>query len=86
MYYVYVLFEKEAGKNYIGYSTNLRQRVEQHKSGIGAKMVRNGNWELVYYEAYLTKADATRREYRLKHDGRARRQLLARISNSMSLD
>ena len=86
MYYVYVLLEKETGENYIGYSSDLRQRVERHKSGTGAKMARKGRWELVYYEAYLVKADATRREYRLKHDGRARRQLLDRICNSMLLD
>ena len=86
MYYVYVLLEKETGKNYIGYSSDLRQRFERHKSGAGAKVTRNGRWELVYYEAYLAKADATKREYRLKHDGRSRKHLLDRISNSMLLD
>ena len=73
MYYVYVLLEKESGNRYIGFSSNLRQRVKKHKSGSAARLTRNGQWELVYYEAYLSRADATKREYRLKQNGRARR-------------
>ena len=84
MYYVYILLEKQSATNYIGYSSNLRQRIKDHKNGLAAKVTRNGKWELIYYEAYLEKADATMREYRLKHDGRARKQLVNRISHSIS--
>ena len=33
MYYVYVLKSSKDKKLYIGYTTNLKQRLEQHKAG-----------------------------------------------------
>ncbi len=82
MYYVYLLVN-ENGKIYIGYTSDLKRRMREHncsKSGF----TKGRRWKLVYYEAYLSKKDAIRREKRLK-DGRARRQLIERISNSKSL-
>ncbi len=85
MCYVYVLIDEQTGKNYTGYSSNLKRRLVQHQNGHGAKTTCKGDWKLVYYESYLDKADAIRRESRLKQDGRARRQLLERIQQSVRL-
>lgn len=67
MYYVYLLENQEDRGWYIGYSANLKQRVERHQKGDGARTTkRKKNWKLIYYEAYLSEQDAKGRERFLK--------------------
>ncbi|OGG48886.1 hypothetical protein A3G63_01935 [Candidatus Kaiserbacteria bacterium RIFCSPLOWO2_12_FULL_52_8] len=67
MYYVYLLENQNDNSWYIGYSANLRQRVERHNKGDGARTTaRKKDWKLVYYEAYLDEQDAKGRERFLK--------------------
>ncbi len=84
MSYVYVLVEEASRNVYIGFSADLKKRIRQHTGGWGAQTTRHGTWHLVYYEAYADEGDARRRELRLKHDGRARRQLYTRIQSSLA--
>jgi putative endonuclease len=79
--YVYLLVSEE-GETYVGCTSDLRRRVSEHKQG-HSRSTRNRQWHLVYYEAYLCKEDATKREWRLKQDGRAKRWLLQRAEKSM---
>ena len=83
MYYVYVI-QREDGRLYIGYSSNLKERIEAHKQGKG-NWTKRHKWELVYYEAYKAKDDAKKREQQLKKSGQARRWLKERIANSIAL-
>ena len=66
MYYVYVLLSKKDKKFYIGFTENLKSRVKKHKKG--KIFVTKGRLplNLVFYEAYLNKYDALRREKYLK--------------------
>ncbi|MFA5945343.1 MAG: GIY-YIG nuclease family protein [Patescibacteria group bacterium] len=65
MYYVYVLFCADQNL-YIGYSENLKQRIETHQAG-GAKSTKHRRpVELIYYECYRNKKDAKAREIYLK--------------------
>ncbi|MBT3283057.1 GIY-YIG nuclease family protein [bacterium] len=58
MYYVYIIKDKENIMGlYIGYTTDLVRRLKEHG-------VHKDN--LVYYEAYKDKGDATKREVNLK--------------------
>lgn len=70
MYYVYVL--RKLNKFYIGYTEDLKRRLKQHMSV--------GSTVLIYYESYLLKKSATRREKKLKHYGSAWRSLKKRIT------
>ncbi|MFC1598518.1 GIY-YIG nuclease family protein [Patescibacteria group bacterium] len=64
MHYVYILYNKNSKKFYIGYTKNLEERILRHKF---AKLAhRNKNHELIFYEAYKNKTDAIRREKYLK--------------------
>ena len=84
MYYVYLIVEKNTGNRYIGSTSDLKKRIETHNRGYGGKTTKAGQWQLVYYEAYLNKKDATTREYKLKQDGRSRRFLYQRAANSLA--
>ena len=40
-------------------------------------------WELIYYEAYKNKKDATKREKQLKDNHRAKSELIKQLENSL---
>ncbi|OGG79346.1 hypothetical protein A3J11_00330 [Candidatus Kaiserbacteria bacterium RIFCSPLOWO2_02_FULL_55_12] len=84
MYYVYVLQNAENKGWYIGYSANLKQRVERHNKGDGARTTsRKKDWKLIYYEAYLDKRDAKGRERFLK-SGSGRRFLKKQLAHFLA--
>ena len=62
MYYTYVLQSLKDKKLYIGYSANLRQRLEQHKIGGSISTKKRLPFQCVFYKAFLSKEDAKRRE------------------------
>ena len=71
MHYVYVLRSAKDGKFYTGYTTDLRQRFEQHNNGLVDSTKNRRPLQLVYYEACLDQTDATHREKYLKtHHGK----------------
>ena len=83
MHYVYVIQNARVPEEfYIGFTSDLRQRMRQHNSGLNAS-TRGREWRLVYYEAYRSKRSAMRRERMLKHDGRVRRFLMQRVKESL---
>jgi len=84
MHYLYVLVsESDEPESYIGFTSDLRQRFENHNSGMNTS-TRGRKWRLVYYEAYLTRKSAEKRERLLKHNGRSRQLLMRRIWDSLS--
>jgi len=66
MYYVYVLESKKDGKLYKGFTTDLQARIVQHNSGKNRSTNQRGPWNLIHYEAYISKEDALERERFLK--------------------
>jgi len=69
MFYVYILQSESDSGLYIGYSTNLRERLKQHREGKSFATSYRGPWRLIYYEAYREEADAVGREQYLKSGG-----------------
>ena len=66
-------------RTYVGWTTDLDQRLDAHNSGTGARSTRGRLWELLYAERYLNRRDAMSREWHLKRD-RAFRRRLGRVS------
>jgi len=65
-FYVYVLRNERNNWWYVGFTTNLKQRIQAHKIG-DVKSTRNRKpLKLIFCEAYLSKIDAKRRERYLK--------------------
>jgi putative endonuclease len=66
MFYVYILQSKKDNKLYIGYSLNLRERVNEHLKGKVLSTRNRRPMVLIYYEAYRAEKDARVREFFLK--------------------
>jgi putative endonuclease len=70
--YVYVLESVNFDKLYVGYTIDLKKRVEKHNRGVNQSTKAYKPWQLIFYEAYLNKQDAKRREKYLKMSQGAR--------------
>lgn len=66
MFYNYVLLSKKDGKRYIGFTDDLKRRLIEHNRGLNISTKNRRPFELIYYEACLSKADAIKREKYLK--------------------
>lgn len=75
--FVYVLAEVEGPRTYVGWTLDLAARLAKHNCGTGARTTRGRQWVLIYAERLDTRADAMRREWRLKRDRKFRAALRA---------
>jgi putative endonuclease len=62
MYYVYVLRSQIDGKFYVGFTEDLGQRLSAHNSGKNPSTQVRKPLDLIFYEAFVNKFDALRRE------------------------
>ena len=65
-YFIYVLRSLKDGKNYTGYTKNLKLRFEEHQKGRVPSTKNRLPLKLIYFEACLNQQDATHREKYLK--------------------
>ncbi len=65
-YFVYILFSLKDKKLYTGFSTNLQQRIIYHNKGLNPSTANRRPLKIIFYEAYINKSDALRREGYLK--------------------
>ena len=70
---------------YVGYTNNLKKRVELHNSGKGAKFTRGRKWVLIYKEKIKSKKEAISREYYIKKNRSLRNKLKNENFNTASL-
>lgn len=64
--YVYVLQSVKDKHFYVGFTKNLRQRLEAHNKGLVPSTRNRKPFELVYWEGCLNQVDAAVREKYLK--------------------
>ena len=76
IYYVYML-KSEGIKplTYVGYTNNLKKRIEYHNLGKGAKFTRGRKWTLIYKEKFKSKNEAISREYYIKNNKSLRKKI-----------
>ncbi len=83
MFYVYILNNKKVRKLYIGYTSDLKRRLKEHKAGrVHTTRIFGTDVELIYYEAYKNRQDAMEREKSFKKSGSVYNGLVKRISRS----
>ena len=75
--FVYILGSPGKGgyRTYVGWTTQLDRRLEQHNTGRGARSTRGRVWGLLYAERYATRSEAMSREWHLKRDRAFRKGL-----------
>ena len=79
-FYTYVLHSLKDGDHYIGYTNDLRKRLEEHNLGKNISTRPRRPFRLIYYEACLNQDDAKQREKYLKNTI-GRRYLARRLAH-----
>jgi putative endonuclease len=65
-YYVYVLLSEKDHKFYIGITSDIKKRLEEHNSGKVSTTRNRRPLKLIYWEGCLNQQDAAKREKYLK--------------------
>ncbi|PIU71745.1 hypothetical protein CO176_00265 [Candidatus Woesebacteria bacterium CG_4_9_14_3_um_filter_39_10] len=65
-FYVYILSSLSRNFMYVGFTSDLKRRLEKHNSGSEFSTKPYVPFEIIHYEAYRNKKDAKRRELYLK--------------------
>lgn len=82
-FYVYILQSLRDKGLYIGYTTDLKNRLVQHTSGRVTSTKLRIPFKLIHYEYFINKVDAKAREIFLK-SGYGRKQLKEFLKNTLS--
>ena len=79
LFYVYLIISEKYKKfkTYVGYTNNLKKRLNKHNSNKGAKSTRGRIWKVIFKKKFVTKKLALKYEYFLKKN----RLLRSKIKN-----
>ena len=69
-FYVYMLkcVSSLTKKTYVGYTKDLKKRLNLHNTKKGAKYTRGNIWKVIYKKRFILKSSAMKYEYKLKND------------------
>ncbi len=79
MYYVYLIISLKDNTTYIGYTSDLIKRLKEHNQGKTKSIKHKTPFKLIYYEAYINKTTARKREIELKKNSFKKETLLKRV-------
>tara|TARA_B100002052_G_C15485270_1_gene420435 strand:- start:308 stop:562 length:255 start_codon:yes stop_codon:yes gene_type:complete len=82
-YFVYLIVSNLKNNkkiSYVGYTNNIKKRMEAHNSGKGAKFTRGKKWKLAYYEKYDSKSVAMKEEFKFKKNYKLRKKIISKNS------
>ena len=76
-YFVYLIgsYKRRKLTTYVGYTNDLKKRINLHNKGSGAKFTRGRKWKLLYYEKFLTIKEAISRECYIKKNRKFRNSI-----------
>ena len=66
MYYTYILYSESFDRYYVGHCEDMDQRLNRHNLKKVPSTKAYVPWQLVYTEHYLTRAEASSRERKIK--------------------
>ncbi|PDH19576.1 MAG: excinuclease ABC subunit C [Pelagibacterales bacterium MED-G42] len=78
IYYVYLIktINSRLNKTYVGYTNNLRNRLDKHNSNKGARSTKGFKWALIYKKKFISKSKAMSYEYKLKKNRKKRNEIV----------
>jgi putative endonuclease len=65
-YWVYILQSEKDGSYYIGYTSDLDERIRRHNHGKSSYTKARVPWKLIYQEVFTTRSEAMKREREIK--------------------
>ena len=65
-FYVYIIFSRVIDKFYIGYTSDIHKRLEEHNSGVSTFTSKARDWEIKYFEFFPSRQAALKREQEIK--------------------
>jgi putative endonuclease len=68
-------------KTYVGYTNNVKLRLEKHNNNKGAKSTKGYKWLLIYTKKFKSKSNAMSFEYELKNNKLERKKILENSYN-----
>ena len=84
-FYVYLICTKNNHNSltsYVGFTKNIKKRINLHNSSKGAKFTKGRKWFLIYKKKFNNKIDAMRYEYILKKDYKLRKSIKLNFLNN----
>tara|TARA_B100001057_G_scaffold499090_1_gene608470 strand:+ start:2597 stop:2875 length:279 start_codon:yes stop_codon:yes gene_type:complete len=77
MHFVYLIVTKKKHKfiSYVGYTNNLKKRLNLHNSSKGAKFTRGRKWRLIYFKKFENRNIALKEEFKLKKNYNLRKRI-----------
>jgi putative endonuclease len=85
-FFVYMIANLSNKKiiTYVGWTNNLKKRLQLHNSGRGAKFTRGRKWILIFKKKMLSKKNAMQFEYKLKKDRKIRKDIITKYIRTTS--
>ncbi len=82
-YFVYLIITNNKHNliSYVGYTNNIKKRLNDHNSSKGAKFTKGKKWKLAYIKGYDTKSKAMIEEYNLKKNKKLRNLIKKNFRN-----
>ena len=87
-YFVYLIgsYKKSKLTTYVGYTNNIKKRLNLHNKGKGAKFTKGRKWKVLYTEKYSTKKEAISREYYIKKNRKFRNLIKRNLNEKKTSD
>ena len=84
MHFVYLIVTKKEHKfiSYVGYTKNIKKRLDLHNTSKGAKFTKGRVWKLAYFKSFKSKNLALKEEYKLKKDYNLRNRIKKEFINN----
>jgi putative endonuclease len=79
VFFVYILFSQNKNRFYIGFTSNLEERIIRHNQKSKGFTGNTNDWKVVYTEKYDSKEVANKRELQIK-SWKSRTKILELIS------
>ena len=83
MFYIYIIKSIKTKELYIGFTSDLDERLLAHNSPRNIATKHTTPWEFIYVEGYKSERGTRLREKKLKHHGNSKRFVKERVKNSL---
>ena len=86
-YFVYIIATKVKNKtiSYVGYTSDLSKRLNDHNTGKGAKFTRGKKWKIIFKKKYMSKIKAMQEEYKLKKNYLLRSEIKKKFFDNVKI-